>query len=62
MGRVIVREPKAFLTDEPLSNLAAKLPRVDASELAPRVTAEAVRAAATGLSLAGAPRSSAVAS
>ena len=25
MGRAIVREPKAFLIDEPLSNLDAKL-------------------------------------
>ena len=25
MGRAIVREPKAFLMDEPLSNLDAKL-------------------------------------
>ena len=30
MGRAIVREPKAFLMDEPLSNLDAKLRVVDA--------------------------------
>ena len=33
MGRAIVREPKAFLMDEPLSNLDAKL-RVDDAHLA----------------------------
>ena len=30
MGRAIVREPKAFLMDEPLSNLDAKLRVADA--------------------------------
>ena len=30
MGRAIVRNPQAFLMDEPLSNLDAKLPRADA--------------------------------
>ena len=33
MGRAIVREPSAFLMDEPLSNLDAKL-RADAAEIA----------------------------
>ena len=34
MGRAIVRQPSAFLMDEPLSNLDAKLARADAAEIA----------------------------
>ena len=34
MGRAIVRDPKAFLMDEPLSNLDAKLREQMRSEIA----------------------------
>ena len=43
LGRAIVREPAAFLMDEPLSNLDAQTPRPDARRISSSCSAASAR-------------------